>query len=216
VAVLALTCAAMLCGYRSYSAIAEWGDNYGAELLHALGCARARVPCAATLHLIFRRLDRAAVEAALGRWAESVLADRPARRGALEGVACDGKTLRGSRKQGAPGAHLLSAVSHRLGLTVAQEAVDDKTNEIGAIPALLARLLLAGRVLTVDALLTQRAVAQMIVDGQGDYVMVAKENQLHFTCARASPASWPRPRMSRPRRDTPAHRPDGGSRTWAP
>jgi predicted transposase YbfD/YdcC len=122
-------------------------------------------------------LDRAAVEAALGRWAVSVLADRPARRGALEGVACDGKTLRGSRKQGAPGAHLLSAVSHRLGLTVAQEAVDDKTNEIGAFPALLARLLLAGRVLTVDALLTQRAVAQMIVDGQGDYVMVAKENQ---------------------------------------
>jgi predicted transposase YbfD/YdcC len=170
----------MLCGYRSYSAIAEWGDNYGAELLRALGFARATVPCAATLHLIFRRLDRAAVEAALGRWAESVLADRPARRGALEGVACDGKTLRGSRKQGAPGAHLLSAVSHRLGLTVAQEAVDDKTNEIGAIPALLARLLLAGRVLTVDALLTQRAVAQMIVDGQGDYVMVAKENQLHL------------------------------------
>lgn len=179
VAVLALACAAMLCGYRSYSAIAEWGDNYGAELLRTLGFARATAPCAATLYLIFQRLDRAAVDAALGRWAEGVLADRPARRGALEGVACDGKTLRGSRKHGAPGAHLLSAVSHRLGLTVAQEAVDEKTNEIGAIPAVLARLLLAGRVITVDALLTQRAVAQTIVDGQGDYVMVAKENQPH-------------------------------------
>jgi hypothetical protein len=145
-----------------------------------LGFARATAPCAATLYLIFRRLDRGAVDAALGRWAEGVLTGRPARRGALEGVACDGKTLRGSRKQGAPGAHLLSAVSHRLGLTLAPEAVDDKTNEIGAIPALLARLLLAGRVITVDALLTQRAVAQTIVDGQGDYVMGAKENQPHL------------------------------------
>lgn len=177
VAVLALACAAMLCGYRSYSAIAEWGDNYGAALLRDLGFARATAPCAATLYLIFRRLDRAAVDAALGRWAEGVLVGRPARHGALEGVACDGKTLRGSRKQGAPGAHLLSAVSHRLGLTVAQEAVDDKTNEIGAIPAVLGRLLLAGRVVTLDALLTQRAIAQTIVDGQGDYVMMAKENQ---------------------------------------
>lgn len=68
-------------------------------------------------------------------------------------------------------------MSHRLGLTVAQEAVDDKTNEIGAIPAVLGRLLLAGRVVTLDALLTHRAIAQTIVDGQGDYVMMAKENQ---------------------------------------
>lgn len=132
-----------------------------------MGFARATAPCAATLDLIFRRLDRTAVEAALGRWAEGVLAGLPTPCGALEGVACDGKALRGSRTQGAPDAHPLSAVSHRLDVTVAQEAVDDKTNEIGAIPTLLAQLLLAGRVITLDTLLTQRAVAQTIVDGQG-------------------------------------------------
>ena len=179
VAVLALACAAMLCGYRSYSAIAEWGDNYGSALLRDLGFARATAPCAATLYLLFRRLDRGAVDAALGRWAEGVLADLPTPRGAFEGVACDGKTLRGSRKQGAPGTPLLSAVSHRLGLTVAQEAVEEKTNAIGALRAVLGHLLLAGRVITLDALLTQRVIAQTIVDGQGDYVMVAKENQPH-------------------------------------
>ena len=48
----------------------------------------------------------------------------------LEGLAADGKTLRGSRKQGAIDVHLLSIVSHRLGLTLKQQAVPDKTNEI--------------------------------------------------------------------------------------
>ena len=85
-----------------------------------------------------------------------------------EGSAIDGKTLRGSRKQGAPGVHLLSAVSHRLGLTLAQQAVDAKTNEITAIHDLLRGLALAGRVITMDALLTQRAVARTIVEAGGD------------------------------------------------
>jgi len=176
-AVLALACVAMLCGYRSYGAIAEWGRNYGATLVEALGFAGSCTPCAATLHLLFRALDRAALEDALGRWAEGVLAATPAPEGEIEAVACDGKALRGSRKQGAAGAHLLSAVSQRLGLTVAQQAVDAKTNEIPVLPEVLRGIVLEGRVVTMDALLTQRAVAAAIVEGQGDYVMVAKDNQ---------------------------------------
>ena len=180
VAVLALACAAMLCGYRSYSAIAEWGRNYGAALLQALGFPRATAPCAATLSLLFRRLDCARLEAALGQWAEAALAAAPPAPDAGEGLSLDGKTLRGSRKQGAPGAHLLSALSQRLGLTLAQTAVDEKTNEISAVQTVLEHVLLAGRVVTLDALLTQRAVAQAIVDRGGDYVMVAKDNQPHL------------------------------------
>src|ERR671939_265755 len=180
VAVLALACAAMLCGYRSYSAIAEWGRNYGAALLQAWGFPRATAPCAATLSLLFRRLDCARLEAALGQWAEAALAAAPPAPDAGEGLSLDGKTLRGSRKQGAPGAHLLSALSQRLGLTLAQTAVDEKTNEISAVHTVLEHVLLAGRVVTMDALLTQRTVAQTIVDHGGDYVMVAKDNQPHL------------------------------------
>jgi DDE_Tnp_1-associated len=156
VAVLALACAAMLCGYRSYSASAEWGHNYGAALLQALGFTGRRAPWAATLALILRRLDRAAVEAALGRWAEGLLAAAPAPGGVGEALACDGKALRGSRKQGAPGAHLLAVVSQRLGVAVAQEAVADKTNEVAVLPEVLRGILLEGRVVTMDALLPQR------------------------------------------------------------
>jgi len=77
----------------------------------------------------------------------------------------------------APLTHLLSAVSHRLGLTLGQVAVDANTNEITAIHTLLAGLLLEGWVVTMDALLTQQKIAQAIVDAEGDSIMIVKENQ---------------------------------------
>jgi predicted transposase YbfD/YdcC len=167
----------MLCGYRSYSAIAEWGRNYGTGIAHALGFIH-KPPCAATLHTIFRHLDRDELEAKLGAWAERVMVSTPRDPSAGDAaVALDGKTLRGSRKQGAPGAHLLSALSHRLGLTLAQQAVDAKTNEITQVETVLRQLVLKDRVVTMDALLTQRHVAQTIVDEGGDYVMIVKDNQ---------------------------------------
>ena len=176
-AILALSCCAMLCGYRSYSAISDWGRNYGTAIAHALGF-RHPPPCAATLHTIFRHLDCEAFEAKLGAWAEGMMTTAPAATELRDdAIAVDGKTLRGSKKQGAPGTHLLSVVGHRLGLTLTQLAVDDKTNEIKAIETLLEYLVLHGRILTMDALLTQRQVARTIVDKGGDYVMIAKDNQ---------------------------------------
>jgi predicted transposase YbfD/YdcC len=95
----------------------------------------------------------------------------------VEAVALDGKTLRGSQHQGAFNVHLLSALSHRLGLTLGQQAVADKTNEISHVVPLLRGLVLEGRIFTMDALLTQRTIAHAIVEGGGDYVMLVKGNQ---------------------------------------
>jgi predicted transposase YbfD/YdcC len=176
-AILALMCVAMLCGYRSYSAIAEWGRCYGQKLVRALGFTRDKTPCAATLYRVLRQLDSPLVEAILSAWAESVLTALPPAPGEPEAMAIDGKTLRGSRQQGAPAAHLLSVLSHRLGLTLWQQAVADKTNEIPVLEEVLRGLVVEGRVITVDALLTQRTIAQRIVAGGGDYVMVVKANQ---------------------------------------
>src|SRR5262249_1623716 len=176
-AIFALACCAMLCGYRSYSAMAEWGRNYGARLAHALGFTHD-TPCAATLHTIFQRVNREEFEAHLGTWADSVVGSLPAAPETPEvAMALDGKTLRGSKKQGAPGTHLLSALAHHVGVTLAQHTVDDKTNEITAVEPLLQQLVLEGRIVTMDALLTQRHIAQTIVDKGGDYVMIVKENQ---------------------------------------
>ena len=176
-AIFALACCAMLCGARSYSAIAEWGRNYGTRIAQALGFTHSP-PCAATLHTVFRHVDRDAFEAHLGAWADQVVGSLPP---GLEmpatAIALDGKTLRGSKTQGAPGTHLLSALAHHVGVTLAQHAVDDKTNEITAVETILQPLVLEGRIVTMDALLTQRHIAQTIVDKGGDDGMIVKENQ---------------------------------------
>jgi hypothetical protein len=166
-AILALAVAATLCGAQSYQAIADWGRNHGLSMAHALGFTRQKTPCAATFCNLFRRLDRQGFERALARWAEAVMQALPAPKGTLEAIAIDGKTLRGSKRQGAIDVHLLAALSHRLGLTLYQHAVPEKTNEIGALPEVLSGLLLEGRVVTVDALLCQREIAQAVREKGG-------------------------------------------------
>lgn len=109
------------------------------------------------------------MESKLGEWADMI--------SSITGISIDGKTLRGSAKQGSRITHLLSAVSHGLGLTLAQSSVDSKTNEIGEICYILKNLVVKGRVITVDALLTQVKVSQDIIDRGGNYVMIVKENQ---------------------------------------
>ncbi|MDQ2807751.1 MAG: ISAs1 family transposase, partial [Chloroflexota bacterium] len=143
-----------------------------------------RGPSQATFSRVFATLDVAALEAALAGWAREVLAalcatppPAPAPAPALQGLALDGKTLRGSAHCTVPGQHLLSAVAHQWGVVLAQQAVDGKTNAITVAPPLLAGLVLTGRVVTADALLTQREIATTIVAAGGDYLLAVKENQ---------------------------------------
>jgi hypothetical protein len=122
-------------------------------------------------------VEREEVEAKLGAWAEGLLGGRQSPQDVAEGIAVDGKTWRGSQQQGAPGVHRLSALGHRLGVTLAQRAVADKTHAMPVALDLLRQLVLAGRVVTMDALLTQRQRAQQMVEAGGDYVMGGKANQ---------------------------------------
>lgn len=176
-AVLALVCVAVLCGYKSYSAISQWARIYPRELVLKLGLTHKTTPCPATLFTILSQLDRRLLESKLTEWAKGVLASLPKDQAEEEAVAIDGKTLRGSKRQGAINIHLLSALSHRLGLTLNQRAVSDKTNEITESLPLLESLIVKGQVYTMDALLTQRSVARSITEGEADYLMIAKGNQ---------------------------------------
>src|SRR5215470_4693266 len=91
--ILSLAVAAMICGYKSYSAIAEWGHNYGKQFALALGFKLGNTPCAATFFNVFAKLDPNLLERVLGRWAQHLLADSCDEE-FCEAVAIDGKAQR--------------------------------------------------------------------------------------------------------------------------
>jgi hypothetical protein len=125
----------------------------------------------ATLHRVFKGLDVPAFEATVGGWLAGcgVEPDDP--------IAMDGKTLRGIHGEEIPGVHLIAAYAHRAGAVLAQIAAPGKGQELAAAKVALEQVPLEGRVVTGDALLTQRQVCQQIVAGGGDYLLPVKENQ---------------------------------------
>lgn len=107
-------------------------------------------------------------------WVQGTLSTMPG-----DVLAIDGKTIRRSedRRRGQGALHLVSAWASGRHLVPGQEATDAKSNEITAIPLLLARLDLADQILTIDAMGCQRGIAAHIIAGGGDYVLALKENQ---------------------------------------
>ena len=166
----------MMCGYRSYAAIAEWGRTYHTDLAKALGFTHTKTPCASTLHYVFKDLDATALENRLTRWTTVILEDLTPQTD-TQTLAIDGKTLCGSRKHDATITHLLSVVSHQLGITLTQQPVDAKTNEIPIAIEILQALDVSGKIITTDALLTQKDFCQTLREKKADYVLPVKANQ---------------------------------------
>lgn len=173
-AMLQVAVAAMLCGARSLYAVAQWARERveeDAEVLVPLGLPAGRSPSVATLHRVFKRLDVGAFEPVLGAWLERTGVER------APALALDGKTLRGIHGDEVPGVHLVAAYAHASGAVLAQVAAPGKGHELAAATALLDMVPLAGRVVTADALLTQRARCEQIVGRDGDYVLPVDANQ---------------------------------------
>jgi hypothetical protein len=174
VALLQVALAAMLCGSVSLNAIAQWVRERvedDPELLTALGLPVGRTPCVATFHRIFKALDVTAFEQAVGQWLQATGVS------STDAVAVDGKTLRGVERPGVPGAHLVSVSTHDGATVIAQLRTEGKGHELAAARQVLAQAPLVGRVVTADALLTQRSVCEQIVAAGGDYVLPVDDNQ---------------------------------------
>jgi hypothetical protein len=174
VGVLQAAVAAMLCGARSLYAVAQWARERvedDPQALVPLGLPPGRSPSVATLHRVFKALDVAAFERALGAWlaASGVGAD--------EALALDGKTLRGIHGDAVPGVHLVAAFAHRAGAVLGEAASPGKGQEPAAVELVLGQVPVAGRLVTGDALLTQRDVCARIVAGKGDYLLPVDDNQ---------------------------------------
>lgn len=167
---LLIALAAMLAGRHDQLGIVRWGRRLQRETLAAIGIDRDRVPAPSVWCELFQALDVAALERAFSGW---VSGEAP-----VSGhVAIDGKRLRGSATATASGTHLLAAFSASLQGVIGQLRVAPETNEITAALELLKTLPLKGVTITGDAIFTQRAICQMIIDGGGDYFFTVKGNQ---------------------------------------
>ncbi len=130
------------------------------------------IPSHDTIERVFDRLDPQAFQACFRAWMKA-LHDALG----LSQIAIDGKTLRGSARDELKALHLVSAWATANSLSLGQIAVDEKSNEIPAIPELLALLDVKGALVTIDAMGCQKEIAATIVERGGDYVLTVKENQ---------------------------------------
>jgi predicted transposase YbfD/YdcC len=133
------------------------------------------VPSHDTFERVFDRLHPQAFHACFQQWVQAV---QQALR--IQHIAIDGKTLRGSGSAQLGPLHLVSAWATAQRLSLGQVAVDAKSNEITAIPALLELLDLHGALVTIDAMGCQKAIAQKVRDRGGDYILTVKDNQEHL------------------------------------
>ena len=175
-AMLGVLVVGLLCNQKGYTCIATWLRRQPA-VAKALGFKRKETPCGSTFHNLLKSLDVVKVEQSLTKWVMATYQKYPLFESRLTGVAIDGKSLRGTNTQESRRLHLLAAVSHELGIPLAQCAVGEKTNEIPVASDLLKHFDVAGKVITTDALLTQRAFCKDILAANADYALPVKANQ---------------------------------------
>jgi hypothetical protein len=174
-ALLIFMCTGMLCGCRSLQALTAWGKRQESVLLKAMGFHRGKSPGYGTLQRTVSGLEVESFEGVLSEWAQEVLKEEGS--GGLQGLAMDGKVLKGSAQGELPGVHVLALLAHELGMTLKQGQVPMSTNEHKASLVLLEGLNLTNQFITADAAFIQRDVCQMIIRAQGHYLIVLKDNQ---------------------------------------
>lgn len=177
--ILVLGFCGVLAGCQDFTEVVEFAEAKR-DLLDQFLDLEEGIPSVDTFERVFARLCPAALQAVLIDWLKEVR--RQALTAPTDGprvVAIDGKTLRRTFDTGAGLAalHLVSAWASAEGLTLGQVAVDQKSNEITAIPKLLELLELRGAVVTIDAAGCQKAIAAQIVAQGGDYLLALKGNQ---------------------------------------
>lgn len=169
---LVIAICASLCDMDNCEDFAFWAEARQPWLKKFLTLKNG-IPSSTTFYRLFRALDPKQFEAFFRRWVSQIVpaAAAPGR------LAIDGKTIRGSADGACRPAHIVSAFSTDLGIVFGQERVDQKSNEITAIPELLDALYVKGFLVSIDAMGCQKEIARKIIDKGGDYLLMAKGNQ---------------------------------------
>ncbi|MEM6846200.1 MAG: ISAs1 family transposase [Bacteroidota bacterium] len=176
--ILMISLCACICGAEDYEDFHLYGKKKIALLSQFLSLPHG-IPSSATFRRVFNAMDPGAFSSVLSQWTQAVLSSVN-----LQGtvVSFDGKTLGGSAGHASqPRAlQIVTAWSEAFQLSLGQLAVDQKSNEIKAIPLPLKTLDITGAIVTVDAINTQKDIAQVIRGKQAHYIMAVKHNQGFF------------------------------------
>ena len=170
--ILFITIAAVLSGADTWNDIADYGKSKVDWLSTVLELPEG-IPSHDTFNRVFATIDAEEFEKIFIKWIKSIqqFPDN-------EFVSIDGKTLRGSRVTGSKEVtHIVSAWADKNNLILGQIKVDEKSNEITAIPKLLDMLMIKGTTITIDAMGTQTKIARKIVSKGADYILAVKGNQ---------------------------------------
>lgn len=174
--ILIIAVCAVICGADGWSDVALYGRTKRKWLREFLELPHG-IPSHDTFGRVFAQINPEEFEKSFLEWVQAV---QELTQGQV--IAIDGKQLRGShdRREGKAALYMVSAWATANHLVLGQTKVDEKSNEITAIPKLLELLELNGCLVTIDAIGTQTEIAEQIVAKGGDYLLAVKENQGHL------------------------------------
>jgi predicted transposase YbfD/YdcC len=179
VSVVVIAVMAVLAGASGPTAIAQWARTKEEFLLTVLDLPHG-IPCKDVFRRVLMALQPGAFQSCFVKWLECLRAEAAEVTGIQQPVlAVDGKTLRRShdRRKALGALHCVTVWASEFGLSLGQVGCAEKSNEITAIPELLGLVDIKGAIITIDAMGTQKAIAELIVDGEADYVLALKGNQ---------------------------------------
>ena len=174
--ILVIALCAVIAGANNFPQVEAFGRRRRDWLRTFLALPNG-IPSHDTFERVFQRLCPDAFQRCFLNWLHALHSQLGG-----EHFAIDGKTLRrsGSPANGLGPLHLVSVWATQANLTLGQVAVDEKSNEITAIPRLLELLDLHGALVTIDAMGCQKEIARQVTEAGGDYVLTVKENQGHL------------------------------------
>jgi hypothetical protein len=183
VSVVVISLMAVLAGAAGPTAIARWATLKADELLKVLPLPHG-IPQKDVYRRVLCTLKPNAFQVCFVSWLQSLPAEAAAATEVQQPIlAVDGKTLRRShdRNKGLGALHSVTVWASDFGLTLAQVATAEKSNEITAIPEVLKLVDLTGAIVTIDAMGTQKAIAKQIVEADADYVL-GRKREPTFNC----------------------------------
>lgn len=159
----------MICGGEDFVAMEDF-DKVREEFLRKFLELPNGIPDSDTFRRVFEKLDLVELSECLVNWLIEELPERCI-------IAVDGKTIRGSSNKEHKAYHVVSAFVAENQITLGEICVDEKSNEITAVPELLDLLYIDNAIITADSMSCQKKIVQKIADNNGDYCIALKENQ---------------------------------------